>query len=117
MMNRLLTVIILLLAVGMTAQAADAAADAGAVAEAAGAGMAGLVDIGKGLAVIGAGLAAVGAGVGIGLVGGSACEAVARQPEAVGDIRQNMLVCAAMIEGVALLGAVMGLLALFVVGS
>ncbi len=114
-MNRLLTVVLLLLAVGMTAQAADAAA--GAVAEAAGAGMAGLVDIGKGLAVVGAGLAAVGAGVGIGLVGGSACEAVARQPEAVGVIRQNMLVCAAMIEGVALLGAVMGLLVLFVVGS
>ena len=114
-MNRLLTVILLLLAVGITAQAADAAAEAGAVAEAAG--MAGLIYIGKGLAVIGAGLAAVGAGVGIGLVGGSACEAVARQPEAVGAIRQNMLVCAAMIEGVALLGAVMGLLVLFVGGS
>ena len=116
-MNRLLTVVLLLLAVGVTAQAADAGAVAETAGAAAGAGMAGLVDIGKGLAVVGAGLAAVGAGVGIGLVGGSACEAVARQPEAVGLIRQNMLVCAAMIEGVALLGAVMGLLVLFVVGS
>ena len=39
---------------------------------------------------IGAGLAAVGAGIGIGRIGGSALEAIARQPESMGDIRSNM---------------------------
>ncbi|MBN98629.1 MAG: ATP synthase F0 subunit C [Gemmatimonadetes bacterium] len=55
---------------------------------------------------IGAGLAAIGAGLGIGLVGGHAMEGIARQPEAVGDIRTNMIIAAALIEGVALLGEV-----------
>ena len=50
---------------------------------------------------IGAGIAAVGAGIGIGRIGGSAVEAIARQPEAVGDIRSNMIVAAALIEGAA----------------
>ena len=50
---------------------------------------------------IGAGIAAVGAGIGIGRIGGSAVEAIARQPEAVGDIRSNMIVAAAFIEGAA----------------
>ena len=43
-------------------------------------------------AAIGAGLAAIGAGIGIGLIGGKGMEAIARQPEAVGDIRNNMLI-------------------------
>lgn len=55
---------------------------------------------------IGAGLAAIGAGLGIGLIGKSAMEGIARQPEAVGDIRTNMIITAALVEGVALLGAV-----------
>ena len=55
---------------------------------------------------IGAGLVAIGAGLGIGLVGGHAMEGIARQPEAVGDIRTNMVIAAALIEGVALLGEV-----------
>ena len=42
-------------------------------------------------AAIGAGLAVIGAGVGIGKIGGSAMEAIARQPEASGDIRMNMI--------------------------
>ncbi len=55
---------------------------------------------------IGAGLAAIGAGLGIGLIGNGAMEGIARQPEAVGDIRTNMIITAALVEGVALLGAV-----------
>ena len=57
-------------------------------------------------AAIGAGLSAIGAGLGIGLIGKSAMEGIARQPEAVGDIRTNMIITAALVEGVALLGAV-----------
>lgn len=51
---------------------------------------------------IGAGLAAIGAGMGIGRLAGSACESIARQPEASGDIRGAMILTAAFIEGVAL---------------
>lgn len=51
---------------------------------------------------LGAGLATIGAGIGIGKVGGSAMEAIARQPEAAGDIRLSMIIVAALIEGVAL---------------
>ena len=56
--------------------------------------------IGKLGAAIGAGLAVIGAGLGIGKIGGSAMEAIARQPEASGDIRMNMIIAAALIEGV-----------------
>ena len=62
---------------------------------------------------IGAGLAAIGAGIGIGQIGASAVEAIARQPEAVGDIRSNMIITAALVEGVAFFGAVICLLVLF----
>ena len=62
--------------------------------------------IGKLGAAIGAGLAVIGAGLGIGKIGGSAMEAIARQPEASGDIRMNMIIAAALIEGVALLAGV-----------
>ncbi len=55
---------------------------------------------------IGAGLAAIGAGIGVGLIGGSALESIARQPEAMADIRTNMLITAALVEGVALFGVV-----------
>ena len=48
---------------------------------------------------IGAGLAAIGAGIGIGKIGGSAVEAMARQPEISGDLRANMIVAAALVEG------------------
>ena len=64
-------------------------------------------------AAIGAGLAVIGAGVGIGKIGGSAMEAIARQPEASGAIRLNMIIAAALIEGVALLAVVVCLLVFF----
>lgn len=63
---------------------------------------------------IGAGLAAIGAGLGIGRIGGSALESIARQPEVSGDIRANMIVAAALIEGAAFFGIVVCLLILFV---
>ena len=63
--------------------------------------------IGAGIA---AGLAAVGAGIGIGQIGGSAGEGIARQPEAADVIKGNALLLAALVEGVALFAAVIGLL-------
>ncbi len=63
---------------------------------------------------IGAGIAAVAAGIGIGRIGGSAMESIARQPEAAGDIRSNMIVAAALIEGVAFFAIVVCFLILFI---
>ena len=57
-------------------------------------------------AAIGAGLAAIGAGIGIGNIGGSAMEAIARQPEATSKIQTNMIIAVALIEGVALFAVV-----------
>ena len=65
-------------------------------------------------ASIGAGIAAIAAGIGLGKIGGAAMEAIARQPEAAGDIRSNMIVIAALIEGVALFAVIVCILALFV---
>jgi len=62
---------------------------------------------------IGAGIAAIGAGIGIGQIGRGAVESIARQPEAVGDIRSNMIVSAALIEGVAFFAIVVCLLVVF----
>ena len=64
-------------------------------------------------AAIGAGLAAIGAGLGIGRIGGSAMESIARQPESLGDIRANMIVAAALVEGVVFFAIVVCLLILF----
>jgi F-type H+-transporting ATPase subunit c len=75
----------------------QAAADAGAA-------------IGKMGAGIGAGIAAIGAGIGIGQIGKGSVEALARQPEAAGEIRTFMLLTAAFVEGVALFGIVVCLL-------
>jgi F-type H+-transporting ATPase subunit c len=55
---------------------------------------------------LGAGLAVIGAGIGIGRIGGQAAEGMARQPEAAGKIQTGALILAALIEGVALFGAV-----------
>ncbi len=63
---------------------------------------------------IGAGIAAIGAGIGIGNIGRGAVESIARQPEAVGDIRTNMIIAAALIEGVAFFAIVVCLLAVFI---
>ncbi len=65
-------------------------------------------------AALGASMAAIGAGFGIGKIGGSAMEAIARQPEAVSDIRSNMIVIAALIEGVALFAVIVSALAIFI---
>jgi F-type H+-transporting ATPase subunit c len=82
---------------GLIQQAAEVAADAGSMS--------------SGLAAVGAGLAAIGAGIGIGKIGGHAMDAIARQPEAAGDVRANMIVAAALIEGVALFAVIVSLLA------
>jgi F-type H+-transporting ATPase subunit c len=63
---------------------------------------------------IGAGLAAIGAGIGIGQIGKGALESIARQPEATNDIRANMILTAALIEGVALFAVIAGILAMFI---
>ena len=65
-------------------------------------------------ATLGAGIAAIAAGIGIGKIGAAAMEAIARQPEAAGDIRSNMIVIAALVEGVALFAVIVCVLALFV---
>lgn len=64
------------------------------------------------IAAIGAGLAVLGAGIGIGQIGGKAVEGIARNPEASGKIQTAMIIAAALIEGVALFGVVVGLLGL-----
>ena len=65
---------------------------------------------GAGLAKLGAGFGAgatvIGAALGIGKIGQSAMDGIARQPEAAGDIRMNMIIAAALIEGVALFSIV-----------
>jgi F-type H+-transporting ATPase subunit c len=69
-----------------------------------------LAEMGNGLAAIGSGLAAAGAGVGIGLIGSGALQSIARQPEATADIRANMILSIAFIEGPAFFAIVIGLL-------
>ena len=72
---------------------------------------AGIAKLGVGL---GAGIAAIGAGLGLGKIGSAAMEAIARQPEATGDIRSNMIIIAALVEGVALFAVIVCLLCLFI---
>ena len=71
---------------------------------------AGLAKFGAG---IGAGIAAIGAGLGIGRIGGNAMDAIARQPEAAGTIRTNMILTAAFVEGAALFAIVVCALIVF----
>ena len=73
-----------------------------------------LAAIAKMGAGLGAGIAVIGAGIGIGKIGSSAVEGIARQPEAVGDIRSNMIIAAALVEGVAFFAIVVCLLILFI---
>ncbi len=80
----------------------------GIILEAAAAG-AGIAKLGG---AIGAGIAALAAGVGIGKIGASALEAIARQPEASSDIRANMILAAALIEGVAFFAIIISFLTL-----
>ena len=72
------------------------------------------IGIGYGVAALGAGLAAVGAGLGIGRIGGSALESIARQPEAMNDIRASMILAAALVEGAAFFAMVIGLLVVLI---
>ena len=51
--------------------------------------------------LVGAGLIVIGAGIGLGRIGGSAMEAIARQPEATGKIQTAMIIIAALLEGLA----------------
>lgn len=67
-------------------------------------------ELGKMGAGIGAGIAAIAAGIGIGNIGKSALESLARQPEVGGDIRTNMIISAALIEGVAFFAIVVCML-------
>ena len=62
--------------------------------------------LGKIGAAIGAGLVAIGAGIGIGKIGASAMESMARQPEVSGNIRTNMLIVAALIDGIAMFAVI-----------
>ena len=71
------------------------------------------IGTGYGLAAVGAGLAAVGAGIGIGRIGAGALEAMARQPEMLNDLRSNMILTAALVEGTAFFAMVVGLLVIF----
>ena len=64
------------------------------------------------LAAIGAGLCAIGAGIGIGRIGSSGVEGIARQPEATSKIQTAMLLTAALVEATALFGVVVSLMSL-----
>lgn len=68
------------------------------------------MDLGWLGAGIGAGIAVLGAGLGIGKLAGSALEAMGRQPEAAGPIRTNMIIAAALIEGIAFFALVICIL-------
>ena len=68
--------------------------------------------LGKLGAALGAAIAVIGAALGIGKIGSSAMEAIARQPEAAGDLRMSMIIIAALMEGVALFAIVVCFLAL-----
>lgn len=62
------------------------------------------------LAAVGAGLVVIGAGLGIGRIGGSATESIARQPEVASNIQTAMIIAAALIEGAALFGLIVCIL-------
>ena len=64
-------------------------------------------DIGNLGAGIGMGLIILGAGLGIGRIGGSAVDAIARQPEAGGNIATQMLISAALIEGATVIALIL----------
>ena len=68
----------------------------------------------KNLISLGAGLVVIGAGLGIGRIGASAVESMARQPEMAGNIQSAMILSAALIEGAAMFGFIICLLGYFV---
>ena len=103
MNKKLAKLSLMMMVVGFALMIAPAAfaADGGAAAGA----------LGKLGGPIGAGLAVIGGGLGIGRIGGSATEAMARQPEMAGQISTAMLITAAMIEAGLLFAVIVGLLA------
>jgi len=65
-------------------------------------------------AALAIGLGAIGLGVGVGIIGGKAMEAIGRNPEAMGDIRTNMILAIAFAEAVAIYALVVALIVKFV---
>ena len=63
-------------------------------------------------AAIGGGISVIGAGIGIGRIGGNAMDAMARQPEKMGDLRSSMIIAAALVEGVAFFAVIIAILAI-----
>jgi len=98
-MAKWLSLLVVVLMLGFVATPAMAQEGEGVVAQAASGGLGEMATIGVGLVVIGAGL-------GIGRIGGSATESIARQPEMVGAIQTAMIISAALIEGAALFGLI-----------
>ena len=58
--------------------------------------------------LVGAGLIVIGAALGLGKIGGSAMEAIARQPEAAGKIQTAMIIIGALVEGLAFGALILG---------
>lgn len=73
----------------------------------------GVFGIAHAIAVLGAGMGICGGSIGIGMIGGKALEALARQPEERKAIRTNMLLMAALIEGLVFFGAILALIIIF----
>jgi F-type H+-transporting ATPase subunit c len=88
---KILTVLFVMFLVAAPAMAEDATA-APATAVATGFG----INFG---AAFGAGLIIIGAGMGIGRIGTSAVESMARQPEVAARVQTAMIIAAALIEG------------------
>jgi F-type H+-transporting ATPase subunit c len=91
------------MATAVAAHAADAAAPVAAAAPAGGIGT-------KAIAALALGIAAFGGAIGQGIATGKAVESIARQPEAVNDIRGSLLLGLALIEAL----TIYALLAYFV---
>ncbi|MFH1063106.1 MAG: ATP synthase F0 subunit C [Candidatus Omnitrophota bacterium] len=72
-----------------------------------------LTTLAQAIAVIGAGIGIFGGSIGIGMIGSKAMDAIARQPAEKKDIRTNMILMAALIEGLAFFGAIIALLIIF----
>ena len=72
-----------------------------------------LTALARAIAVLAAAIAGAGGAIGLGMVGGKALDAIARQPEEKKDIRTNMILMAALIEGLAFFIAIIALLVIF----
>jgi F-type H+-transporting ATPase subunit c len=113
----LVLVVCLMALPAFAADGTTAAAPAGAATTGAGYVAPTNFPIGTGLAVIGAGLCIVGAGIGIGRIGGSACESIARQPEMAAAVQTAMIIAAALIEGLAFFALIICFLNFFLGGN